>query len=63
MNKNVGRCDRGIRVIIGLAILGLGYYFECWLGLLGFIPILTAAFNWCPLYLPFGLNTCRSKKN
>ena len=61
MKRNVGRADRIARIIIGLAILGAGYYFECWLGLIGIVPILTAAINWCPLYMPFGINTCRSK--
>lgn len=58
MKANVGGIDRIIRVIVGLAILGAGLYFKCWWGLIGIIPLLTAAFRFCPAYLPFGLSTC-----
>ena len=58
MKTNVGTIDRIIRVIIGLGILGAGYYFKNWLGLIGIVPLLTAFVGFCPAYLPFGLNTC-----
>jgi hypothetical protein len=62
MKKNVGSADRIIRFIMGLVILGLGYYFQSWWGLIGIVPIFTASINWCPAYLPFGISTCRSKQ-
>lgn len=58
MKTNVGTIDRVIRVIIGLGILGAGYYFKNWLGLIGIVPLLTAAVGFCPAYLPIGLSTC-----
>jgi hypothetical protein len=58
MKANVGSIDRVIRIIAGLAILGAGYYFKSWWGLIGFGPILTGTFRFCPAYLPFGINTC-----
>jgi Protein of unknown function (DUF2892) len=58
MKSNVGGLDRLLRLIAGLAILGAGFYFKSWLGLIGIVPILTAVFRFCPAYLPFGLNTC-----
>jgi hypothetical protein len=58
MKPNVGSLDRILRLLAGLAILGAGIYFKSWLGLLGLVPLLTAAFRVCPAYLPFGLNTC-----
>jgi len=61
MKTNVGKADRIIRVIIGLAILGLGYNYGSWWGLLGIIPILTAVTGICGLYIPFGISTCRVK--
>jgi len=61
MKKNVGSTDRIIRVVMGLAMLGAGYYYECWLGLIGIIPILTASIKWCPLYSLFGIGTCKYK--
>lgn len=62
MNANVGNVDRIIRIIAGLAILGAGYYFKSWWGLVGLGPILTAIVRFCPAYLPFGLNTCRREQ-
>ncbi|MFZ4591881.1 MAG: YgaP family membrane protein [Ignavibacteria bacterium] len=54
---NVGKTDKIIRVIIGVVILGLGYAFHSWLGLIGLVPILTAVFGRCGLYYPFKINT------
>jgi len=62
MNKNVGKTDKTVRIILGLAILGIGYYFQSWWGLLGIIPLATALIGWCPLYCPLGLSTCATKK-
>jgi hypothetical protein len=58
MKTNVGTIDRIIRVILGLGVLGAGYYFKNWLGLIGIVPLLTAFVGFCPAYLPFGLSTC-----
>ena len=61
MTCNVGTTDRIIRVLIGLALIGLGVYFNSWLGAIGVIPLVTAAIGWCPLYVPFGLSSCSTK--
>jgi hypothetical protein len=58
MKPNVGTIDRILRIIAGLALLGAGYYFKSWWGLVGLGPLLTAIFRFCPAYLPFGLITC-----
>jgi hypothetical protein len=58
MNPNVGSLDRVARIIVGLAVLGVGYYYQSWWGLVGLVPILTAVVRFCPAYLPFGLSTC-----
>lgn len=58
MKTNVGTIDRIIRVILGLGILGAGFYFKNWLGLIGLVPLLTAFVGFCPAYVPFGLSTC-----
>lgn len=58
--KNIGNTDRIIRVIIGLLLLCLLFLLNGnikLLGLLGFIPLITALVGTCPLYLPFGINT------
>ncbi len=59
MKCNVGKTDKVIRVIIGLAIGAAGFYFKSWWGLIGIVPIFTALISWCPLYLPFGIQTCK----
>lgn len=61
MKKNMGKADRWIRVILGLAIIAAGVYFKSWWGLIGIIPLATSLISTCPLYLPFGISTRRSK--
>ncbi len=61
MKANVGGLDRLFRLVAGFAILGAGYYFKSWFGLIGLVPILTAVFRFCPAYLPLGLNSCPTK--
>lgn len=63
MKTNVGSIDRVVRIVAGLAVLGAGYYFKSWWGLVGFVPLLTAAFGFCPAYPIFGINTCSLKKD
>jgi hypothetical protein len=59
MKKNIGGVDRGVRVVLGLVILGLGYRSHAWWGWLGVLPILTAVVAVCPGYIPFGFSTRR----
>lgn len=62
MKANVGGFDRVLRALVGLSLLGAGFYFKSWWGLVGLVPLFTAVFRFCPAYLPFGLNTCGLKK-
>jgi hypothetical protein len=57
MKLNVGSADRVIRIIVGVAICAAGWYYHSWWGLIGLVPIATAAIGWCPAYLPLGLST------
>lgn len=64
MKHNVGSVDRGLRVLVGLAILSLLVVLDGparWLGLVGLVPLGTALVGWCPLYPLFGIDTCRAK--
>ena len=60
---NVGSMDRIVRIVAGLAMLTLGFggFVTGTPGLVlkivGFVPLLTAAIGFCPLYLPLGLST------
>lgn len=61
MKKNIGGIDRGLRIIIGLAIGVLGIVFKTWWGLLGIIPLLTGLIRFCPLYEPFKISSAKPK--
>lgn len=62
MASNIGSTDRIIRIVLGVAIIGVGIYFGSWWGAIGLVPLVTAAIGWCPLYVPFGLSTCPAKR-
>lgn len=65
MKKNMGTADRIIRVLIAavIAILFFTKVISGTLGIvllaLGGIFLLTAIVGVCPLYLPFGIKTCK----
>jgi hypothetical protein len=61
MKQNVGRNDAMVRMILGVLIALAGIYYTSWWGLLAFVPLLTAYFNFCPLYKLLGINTCKTK--
>ena len=63
MKKNMGSADRIIRVIIAAIFIAL-YFSGSITGTVGIVLIvlsvvfvLTSLVGFCPLYLPFGLNT------
>ncbi len=61
MKKNVGTTDKAIRIVLGLLIIAAGFYFHSWWGLIGVVLLLTGLFNFCLAYLPFKINTRKSK--
>lgn len=62
MIQNVGTVDRGIRIVLGAALIlaTLLGYIGAW-GWIGVVPLATGLFRVCPAYLPFGLSTCSTK--
>ena len=62
MKKNLGKIDRALRIILGIAIIVFGVLNTNWFGAVGLIPIITAMIGWCPLYSPFKINTCSKDK-
>jgi hypothetical protein len=61
MKANVGGIDRLLRIVVGLALLATIALLEGnarWLGLIGIVPLLTAAFGYCPLYTLLGFSSC-----
>jgi hypothetical protein len=63
MKLNVGGIDRIVRIVAGLALIGLTLTgnIGVW-GWLGVVPLATGAIGWCPPYAIFGFNTCSMKK-
>lgn len=67
MKKNMGNTDKAIRVILALGI-ALLYYFDIIQGTLAYVLmafaiifLITSFISFCPLYKPFGINTCKTK--
>jgi hypothetical protein len=69
MKKNMGTADRVIRVLIA-AVVAYLYYAGIISGTLGIVLlvlaavfVLTSLVSFCPLYAPFGLSTCATKRS
>ena len=62
MKTNEGTIDRALRVIAGLALVGLADTgtIGAW-GWIGIVPIATGLIGWCPAYTMLGINTCAMK--
>ena len=67
MKKNMGTTDKIIRLIVAI-IFAVLYFTNTFTGtvglilvILGVVFVLTSQVSFCPLYLPFGINT--GKKN
>jgi len=62
MKLNVGGIDRILRVVAGLALIGLTLagMIGAW-GWIGVVPLATGLFSFCPLYTLLGMNTCPLK--
>ena len=63
MKTNEGGIDRMIRIVAGLALIGLTATgtVGAW-GWIGLVPLATGAIGWCPAYTLLGFNTCSMKK-
>lgn len=65
MFQNVGGIDRILRIVVGVAAIAFALFsqseYAIW-GFIGIVPLATGLIGWCPVYLPFGLKTCKIKK-
>jgi hypothetical protein len=60
MHANVSGVERTLRIVVGLAILGLLPLVDSpirWLAPIGFVPLVTGLVGWCPAYRLFGRRT------
>jgi hypothetical protein len=60
MTQNIGKTDRIIRLLIGLAMLAAGVIAHSWWGAVGLLPLVTSFVGFCPLYIFSGFSTCGS---
>lgn len=58
MKTNVGTVDRVVRLLVGIAVVGVGAYYQSWWALVGLVPLGTGLVGFCPAYCPLGLTTC-----
>jgi len=69
MKKNMGSLDKTLRILVAVAVAIL--YFTnvisgttaIILGVLAIVFVITSFLSFCPLYLPFGINTSRKKES
>jgi hypothetical protein len=62
MKCNVGKTDKTLRLVVGLALLALGAAGVIgWWGLIGLVPLATGLMNWCPAYTLLGIKTCKKE--
>ncbi|WP_077530513.1 YgaP family membrane protein [Vreelandella utahensis] len=61
MKVNIGALDRSIRAIVGVVLVALVFTGpeSAW-GLIGLIPLATAAMGNCPAYSLIGISTCKT---
>ena len=65
MKKNMGYTDKKIRVTVAIAFAILYFtgvitdLFGLALLVLGVVFLLTSLVSFCPLYVPFGISTCK----
>ena len=67
MKENMGSIDKSIRVLLALVYAVL-YFTNTVTGTLGLVLLviasiflLTSLVGTCPLYIPFGISTCKKK--
>jgi hypothetical protein len=68
--RNLGRLDRALRFVVGLALIPIGLFvLGGWQGnpngllvaVLALIPLVTGLIGSCPAYVPFGISTREEK--
>jgi hypothetical protein len=69
MKKNMGAIDRVLRLLIAVGFVVL-YLTDVVTGTWGIVMLIvalifvvTSFISFCPLYLPFGISTCRKSKS
>jgi hypothetical protein len=63
MKTNMGKIDRIIRAVVGIALIVVGVVLGDWVLILGVvlgaILLITSVIGFCPLYVPFKISTVK----
>lgn len=65
---NEGKLDRGIRIVLGLVMMGVGFGgvigggLGTAVGVIGLVPLITGLAGRCPAYALLGMDTCSMRK-
>lgn len=68
MKKNIGKTDKMIRIVLAIALVAVDYFnvlkweYSWILSVLGIVLVGSTLISFCPLYLPFGINTRKVKE-
>lgn len=62
MNCNVGGIDRVVRIVVGVALVAYALMTDTAWAWIGVVPLATGLIGWCPVYLPLGMSTCKTKE-
>lgn len=63
--KNIGRSERNVRLIVGLALMGVSFSGsvtssqEFWLVAVGWLGVMSGVIGHCPVYGLIGKNTAK----
>jgi len=63
MQCNVGKSERVVRIVAGVAIIAAGVLFQSWWGAIGLIPLVTGLVRYCPAWQMLGVNTASQTKS
>jgi hypothetical protein len=62
ISKNEGRFDRGLRIVVGAALISIVFVGpETPWGWVGLVPLITGLVGNCPMYKLFGIDTLGAK--
>lgn len=66
IEKNEGTIDRVSRSIVGVILITFGLTLASGIAkpvslFMGASTIISAILGWCPLYIPFGIDTCKGR--
>lgn len=64
MKTNIGTLDQVLRIVLGLALLGLVAIgsIGMW-GMIGLVPLATGLVRFCPLYRLLGIQSCSTSRS